>query len=120
LTLQIAPQYCGSKRPKTGKSKNLNKILGELEHAFKLAPPKFVFTSAFAAGRVVKVAKRVKFVKNVIAIERKKVGSFVLSMRDLIKKATGSVEDVIAKPVDIYEKVAVILCSSGTTGKFIN
>lgn len=68
-----------------------------------------------------KVAKRVKFVKNVISIERKKIGSFVLSMRELIRKSGGPIsEDLICKPVNIYEQVAVILCSSGTTGRSVN
>jgi 4-coumarate--CoA ligase len=94
-------------------------ILGELEHALNISKPKFVFVSPSFAEKTTKVCRRLKYVKNVIVIEGKSSGNFVLSLPELIKKHGYSEFDVqksVHRKVDVYNQVALIMCSSGTTG----
>lgn len=57
--------------------------------------------------------------KNVILIEGKKIDNFTISLTELIKKHENSEFDLqarIGQKVDIYNQIALIMCSSGTTG----
>ncbi|CAO1315847.1 unnamed protein product [Diamesa serratosioi] len=91
----------------------------ELLHAFELSKPKYIFVSSYAAKRTIATAKKTNFVKNVVLLDGKTQDSLVISIQDLIKNGKNdafNVEDHVSQHVDIYDKVALILCSSGTTG----
>lgn len=94
-------------------------FLGELKHALDLSKPKFIFVSPYAARKTVAVAKKLKFVRNVILIEGRKIDNFVVSLNGLIRKhekVEFNVEDFICGEVDTRDQSALIVCSSGTTG----
>ncbi|CRL01456.1 CLUMA_CG014231, isoform A [Clunio marinus] len=92
----------------------------ELKHALQLSKPKFVFVSPFAAKRVIAACRKLKFVKNVILIgDGVKGDSFAIPLKDLIRKYEKidfKVEDFTTKKMNTREQIALIVCSSGTTG----
>lgn len=97
----------------------LSLILGEIKHAFDLSKPKFVFISPFGSKRVIAVCKKLEYVKQVVIFSEKSNDSFVMPLNDFIKKNEKKdfdVHEYSRQKVDIKETVAVIVCSSGTTG----
>lgn len=82
----------------------------EMEHAFSLVHPKLVFTSNYAAKPVVAVAP--KFKTSVIFIDDLESEN---SFQKFLENPTD--DDFMAKDINIYEDVCLILYSSGTTGK---
>lgn len=90
-----------------------------MKHALELSKPKLVFVSPYAAKKTVAVCKQLDFVKNVIIIGGKTIDKFTISLEDFLKKyqkVDFEVEELTAKKVDIHDQVALIMCSSGTTG----
>jgi acyl-CoA synthetase (AMP-forming)/AMP-acid ligase II len=78
-----------------------------------------VFVSPYAAKRTLRACKTLKFVKNVILIDGKKIDKFAYSLEEFKKKyekTDFNVEENVARKVDIKDQVALIVCSSGTTG----
>lgn len=66
------------------------------------------------------VCKQLNYVKNVISIDETKTDQFVLSLNELIWKHQSSnfnVDESVAAKVNIQDQVAMIFCSSGTTGQ---
>jgi hypothetical protein len=77
-----------------------------------------VFVSKFAAKRTLKVCKSFKFVKQVVLLDGETIGN-AISLKDFKKKYEKSkldVEEKVNQKVDIKSQVALIVCSSGTTG----
>jgi acyl-CoA synthetase (AMP-forming)/AMP-acid ligase II len=81
----------------------------EMDHAFSLVKPKMVFTSAYAAKRVIQTAN--KFETSVILIDDNDAEN---SFKKFLANPT--TEDFLAKDINIFEDVSVVMYSSGTTG----
>ena len=93
---------------------------GELKHALDLSKPKFVFISSSQVKKVVSVGKQLKYLEKVILLDGTTIDSFIISFEELIKqheKSKFNVEKYVSKAVDIHDQVAMIFCSSGTTGQ---
>lgn len=94
--------------------------LGELKHALELSKPKFVFASEYAAKRTIAACKDLKFVQGVVVIADKKFGGSAVLLNDFVnefKNNNFDVEKSASQKVEIKEQVALIVCSSGTTGQ---
>lgn len=91
-------------------------ILGELQHALDLSKPKFVFVSSIVVQKTVAVCKLLSYVKNVLLMDGKEID---LYLGGLIRKKQNefNIEDYVSKSVNIHDQVALIFCSSGTTGQ---
>ncbi|KAM8707266.1 hypothetical protein ACLKA7_011372 [Drosophila subpalustris] len=90
----------------------------EVDHAINLSKPKVIFASKITVDRVAKVAKSNKFVKAIIALSgtsknHPKVHSFTDLMNNDKFKTSPDFSTPIANKA---EDVALIVCSSGTTG----
>lgn len=98
---------------------NLTYTEREMNHAFNLSKPKVIFTSPFASEKVARVAQSLKFVKNVVMMEDENpFGKQVILFKDFVgSSAAQSAQFSLAGVADKKKAVAVILCSSGTTGK---
>lgn len=89
----------------------------EFEHAINLSKPKVFFTSRGPAERVARVAKKTKYLKHVFIFDGTSPVKGITSFTELIdnpKIKSGT--DYTPKPTKIRERVALIVCSSGTTG----
>lgn len=78
-----------------------------------------MFVSPYAAKKTIATCRKLKYVKNVIVIGGQKVDNFAVSLDDFVQKYQKTefkVEDFTSKKVDIHDQVALIMCSSGTTG----
>lgn len=98
---------------------NNNLFLGEILNALELSKPKIIFVSSFGSKNTIATARRTTFVKKVILMDQKSENQFTISLKDFIKisiKDYFNVEDHVCNSVDIYDKVALIVYSSGTTG----
>lgn len=92
---------------------------GELKHALDLSKPKLVFVSLYAAKRAIATCRNLPYVQNVVVIGGRSDGGFVVSLSDFVakyEKIEFNVDEHASKPVDAKDQVAVIFCSSGTTG----
>ena len=80
-----------------------------------ISSPKFIFASNFVADKVINTANR-KITKQIVIVNGKTRNDFAISMNDFIK--SGKKDDCknLVAAVDIYDQVAFILNSSGTTG----
>lgn len=96
---------------------NLTYSEREMHHAFSLSKPKIIFMSQFASDKVVNVGKTLSYVKKLVLIDDENpFGSHVELFSDLMEsKATQSASYAPVK-CDKSKAVALILCSSGTTG----
>ena len=98
---------------------NLTYSEREIKHAMNLSKPKVVFTSRFASDKVVHVAKSLTFVQKLILIDEENpyIAAGVILFKDFLgSKSTYSVVFSLA-PINKTIAVALILCSSGTTGQ---
>lgn len=89
----------------------------EFDHAINLSKPKVFFTSKGPAERLAKVARKNNFLKHVFIFDDVSPYKGVIPFSHLIdnpKIKSGS--DYQPKPTKIHERVALIVCSSGTTG----
>ncbi|KFB36727.1 luciferin 4-monooxygenase [Anopheles sinensis] len=104
---------------------NLTYSEREFEHAFRLSKPRIVFMSTFAADRVVVAASRCRdFIERLVIFGDE--NPFGASVVDGVPVAL--LEEFLAPvsfvnpmalsiaPTDIHRHVALIMCSSGTTG----
>jgi acyl-coenzyme A synthetase/AMP-(fatty) acid ligase len=79
--------------------------------------------SPFATKKTVAACKRLKYVEKVIVIGGKISDNLAISLDDFVKKFEKTNLDVdrqVHQKVNMKEQVAMILCSSGTTGKKSN
>ena len=85
---------------------------GELHHALNISKPKLIFCSEIALQRMDEVARQHSCVKGIIVFGK------ALSHKHIPFSATLSDKSKSFEPIDAdpHELVAVILCSSGTTG----
>lgn len=91
-----------------------------MKHSLELSKPKFVFVSEYAAKRTIAACKDLTFVQSVIVIGDKKIDGSAVLLNDFIQKFKNNnfdVEKSVSQKVDIKQQVALIVCSSGTTGQ---
>lgn len=82
-----------------------------------------MFVSSIVVKKTVAVCKRLQYVQNVLLLDGRKINDFILSLNGLIKRQRHiefNVNDHVSKIVDISKQVALIFCSSGTTGKLLS
>lgn len=91
---------------------------GELNHALGLSKPKIVFTSPFAAKRTLAVCKKLTYVKHVVIFGQKGAEGAMVYENFIAKfsKNDFDVKNYVKQKVAIEDQVALIVCSSGTTG----
>lgn len=98
---------------------NFNVIyhLGEVHHAINLSKPKLIFASKMTIDRITKVAKSNSFVKKIVCFGTNTPSSNIYSFRELMESSKipsqATYECINSKKTD---DVALIVCSSGTTG----
>lgn len=90
----------------------------EVDHAINLSKPKVIFASKMTVDRVAKVAKNNKFVKAIIALSGNSTNHpNVHSFMDLMNNDKFKTSPDFTTPeANKTEDVALIVCSSGTTG----
>ena len=90
-----------------------------MRHTFDTTLPKFVFISSVTKG-VVPALKNYNYVEKIILVDVENVDDGkVISLNNFIKKYGNieiNIEELVRQPVDLYDQVAVIFMSSGTTG----
>ncbi|KAL7043369.1 hypothetical protein ACKWTF_001475 [Chironomus riparius] len=91
----------------------------ELEHTLNITKPKFVFISSSTKALLPKL-EQFDFVKLVILLDDDNVNSDkLISFKTFLNKYSHNsfnVEAFVRQPVKLFEQVAVIFMSSGTTG----
>ncbi|EDW14270.1 4-coumarate--CoA ligase 1 [Drosophila mojavensis] len=90
----------------------------EVDHAINLSHPKIIFASKITVDRIAKVAKQNKFVKAIIALSGSSTNHpKVYSFTDLMNSDKYKTKPDFTSPAaNKTEDVALIVCSSGTTG----
>lgn len=104
----------------------MNNPKDELDHAVKLAKPKVIFFVASAIKTVTKIIQKNSFISHGIVLENSSTPSNefesvpqVLTYSEFYQNAkvtTSSPDDFTCDPQNIYENIALLLFSSGTTG----
>lgn len=91
--------------------------LGEVDHALNLSKPKIVFCSKQTIERITKVAKNNKFIKKIVVFSDTPTNQHVYSFNQLMEDQTIPSQAFLnCLKADKNEDVALIVCSSGTTG----
>ncbi|XP_035781245.1 luciferin 4-monooxygenase-like [Anopheles albimanus] len=105
---------------------NLTYSEPEFEHAFKLSRPRIVFASPYAADRIVAVASRRRDLIPLVVLfsedeetigDDPAAGQFVKLLGQFLAPVSSvNPRTLDLAPTDVHEHVALIMCSSGTTG----
>ncbi|XP_053678264.1 luciferin 4-monooxygenase-like [Anopheles nili] len=101
---------------------NLTYTERELEHAFGLSKPRVLFFSAFAADRIVPAATSERcrgYIERLVLFGDEnpfEAGPVVLLEQFLATQPPVDPEGFEIEPTRVNEHVALIMCSSGTTG----
>ncbi|XP_058118404.1 uncharacterized protein LOC131288319 [Anopheles ziemanni] len=98
---------------------NLTYTEREFDHALNLSKPTIVFVSPYSADRAIKAARRnTNFVKQVFLYgEDNPYGADVMLYDEFLsKKPAINPHTFWIEPTNMEEHVALIMCSSGTTG----
>ena len=92
--------------------------LGEIEHALSLSKPKIVFASSSTIDRIVNIAKRNSFIKNIMVFGNASNYAHVQNFYSFINDPTidTNLNTFKSAAHSIATKPTLILCSSGTTG----
>lgn len=90
----------------------------EVDHAINLSKPKIMFASKMTIDRIAKVSKNNKFVKGIIALSGTTTNHpNVYSFTEIMESKKYITKDDFQSPKsNKAEDVALIVCSSGTTG----
>ncbi|KAH8243497.1 hypothetical protein KR032_007886, partial [Drosophila birchii] len=90
----------------------------EVDHAINLSKPKIIFASKLTLDRVAKVASKNNFVKGIIAINgSSKNFKNIYALNELMDDDKFKTQSEFTSPLaNKNEDVALIVCSSGTTG----
>lgn len=96
---------------------------GEFHHAINLSRPRMIFASNAVARTTIAVSKQNKFVESIILIDQSGTssdsghGMNVTKLDDLVSSISiNDCNTFECKPIDLANNVALVLCSSGTTG----
>uniref|UniRef100_A0A182QGS8 Luciferin 4-monooxygenase n=1 Tax=Anopheles farauti TaxID=69004 RepID=A0A182QGS8_9DIPT len=97
---------------------NLTYTEREFVHAFNLSKPRVVFFSGFAADRVVAAAGQCRFIERLVLFgdENPFEGGPTLLEQFLAPVSFVNPLTLAIQPTNVHEHVALIMCSSGTTG----
>ncbi|XP_050095503.1 luciferin 4-monooxygenase-like [Anopheles aquasalis] len=106
---------------------NLTYSEHEFEHAFQLSRPRIVFASPYAADRIIAVAERRRDLiplvvlfsedEETIGEDPAVSGQFVKLLGQFLAPVSSvNPRSLDHAPTDVHEHVALIMCSSGTTG----
>lgn len=88
-----------------------------MNHAINLSKPKIIFASPSYLDKVTAVAKRNKFVQQIIAYPDSNGKTNAISYAKIMESENPSnVNKFKCQPQNMKDNVAIILCSSGTTG----
>jgi 4-coumarate--CoA ligase len=97
---------------------NLTYSEREMTHALTLSKPRIVIMSPFACEKVIAVTNALSFVQKVVLFEDENpFGDRVMLFGDFLKLSNDR-QFVPAPVADRSKAIALILCSSGTTGIF--
>ncbi|XP_068152518.1 luciferin 4-monooxygenase [Drosophila tropicalis] len=90
----------------------------EVDHAINLSKPKIILASKITVDRIAKVASKNKFVKGIIALSgTSKNFNNVYKFDDMMDNEKFKTKpDFLSPMANKNEDVALIVCSSGTTG----
>ncbi|XP_034661496.1 4-coumarate--CoA ligase 1 [Drosophila subobscura] len=90
----------------------------EVDHALNLSKPKIIFASKITIDRIAKVASKNKFVKGIIALSgSSKNFKTIYALNEMMDNDKYKTKPEFLSPVsNKNEDVALIVCSSGTTG----
>uniref|UniRef100_A0A182W5X3 Luciferin 4-monooxygenase n=1 Tax=Anopheles minimus TaxID=112268 RepID=A0A182W5X3_9DIPT len=102
---------------------NLTYTEREFVHAFNLSRPRVVFLSAFAADRIVAAAMQCRFIERLVLFGDENLcedasSSVPYTLMEPFLAPVSFVNPLVFEipPTNVYEHVALIMCSSGTTG----
>lgn len=95
-----------------------NVFLGEILHAMNITKPKVVFCSEAVVSHIEKLAKIVNYIERIIILDSHAKVAGYDTIKEFIKKNFRNLSLEEFKPVELnpFEHLAVVLCSSGTTG----
>lgn len=89
----------------------------EVHHAINLSKPKVIFASKLTIDLISKVAKKNSFVKKLVVFDTNGSGEKILNFDELMSSTKIASKDYYDTVVaNKTEDVALIVCSSGTTG----
>lgn len=95
----------------------------EVVHALNLSKPKLIFTGSSTAEIIVNIAKELKFVKKIIFFDNDAgpaTNDTTVRLSDFINPNLIKNVKFEPRPVNVSTTACLIMCSSGTTGLFIN
>uniref|UniRef100_A0A182VPX3 Luciferin 4-monooxygenase n=1 Tax=Anopheles minimus TaxID=112268 RepID=A0A182VPX3_9DIPT len=98
---------------------NLTYTEREFDHALNLSKPKILFVSPYSAERVMAVARKNRlFIKHIFLFgDENPFGSEVTLYEDFLSQTSAiNPYSFQPKPTNVEQHVALIMCSSGTTG----
>ncbi|XP_058058848.1 uncharacterized protein LOC131209735 [Anopheles bellator] len=97
---------------------NLTYTEREFEHAINLSKPKIMFISPYSAERVVSVGRKIRFIDRLILFgdENPFTSDVTLYEKFVTQTSPLNPHTFPIYPTNVDEHVALILCSSGTTG----
>lgn len=81
-----------------------------------LSRPKVLFSSPYVTEKAVAIGQKNAFIQKVVVFGEETADGFVGSEDFFNNPAVAKGSFIQPKPVNIEENVALILCSSGTTG----
>ncbi|XP_011181057.1 uncharacterized protein LOC105211367 [Zeugodacus cucurbitae] len=89
----------------------------EVHHAINLSKPKVMFASKLTVDLIAKVAKNNSFVKSIVAFGTNSSNDKIFNFDELMNSTKIKSKDYFETPVaNKKDDVALIVCSSGTTG----
>lgn len=90
----------------------------ELQHAFNLSKPKFIFASNATIDKVFNVVKSLDYVRKLILIDNEPSHHWqdLILWKDFLNPHLVEKFDFRPEPTDKLKTICLILCSSGTTG----
>lgn len=90
---------------------------GEVHHAINLSKPKIIFASKFTVNVIEKVAKNNSFVNSIVVFDTNNSNDKILNFDELMNSTKIISKDYFDTPTaNKKDDVALIVCSSGTTG----
>lgn len=95
----------------------MSMFTGELFHACSLSLPKIIFASHGTLDTVQSVKEQTSFIKKVFVFGDEFIGKNYGSFNVFIRNSrVPSKESFVCPPQNVKENIALIFCSSGTTG----
>lgn len=93
---------------------------GELKHSLDISKPKFIFVSAINANNVIPKIKNLNYVQKIILLDDGNIDEpKIISFKKFVDKYENTefdIESQIRRPINLFDQVALIFMSSGTTG----